>query len=101
MELKSAMIRIITFAVFACHLILLKCSFPGLNPKLRRWLKSVGQRLCFLFWYLATSDAIAASYRMSPAIVGWIVKETGAVIWNKGKDMWVLHHWNKHEKKFW
>ena len=36
MELKSAMIRIITFAVFACHLILLKCSFPGLNPKLRR-----------------------------------------------------------------
>lgn len=77
-----------------------ECSFPGLNPKLRRWLKSVGQRLCFLFWYLVTSDAIAASYRMSPAIVGWIVKETGAVIWHKGKDMWVLHHWNKHEKSF-
>lgn len=89
------------FRCFCMSPDILKCSFPGLNPKLRRWLKSVGQRLCFLFWYLVTSDAVAASYRMSPAIVGWIVKETGAVIWNKGKDMWVLHHWNKHEKKFW
>ena len=41
------------------------------------------ERLCFLFVYLITSDAIAAS----PTIVGLIMKETGALIWNKGKDM--------------
>ena len=46
---------------------------------------SVGQRFCDTLRYLATGDAyftIAASYRMGPATVGRIVKETCAVIWN-------------------
>ena len=41
------------------------------------------ERLCFLFGYLVTSYAIAAS----PTIAGVIVKETGALIWNEGKDI--------------
>ena len=49
---------------------------------------SVGQRLCVALRYLVTSDAhvtIAASYKMSPTIVGRIVKERCAMMyWNNG-----------------
>ena len=47
--------------------------------------RSVGQKICITTKYLVTGDAhvtIATSYRMSPATVGRIVKETCAVLWN-------------------
>ena len=80
------MFRITFFAVFACHLEILKCYFLGLDPKLTTKTRepiSVGQRLCITLRYLVTGNAhvtIATSYRMSPTTAGRIVKETSAVI---------------------
>ena len=46
---------------------------------------SLSERLCVCLRYLVTGDAqvtIAASYRMSAAVVGRIINDTCEVLWN-------------------
>ncbi len=60
-----------------------------LKSALRRSVASPAERLCVTLRYLCAGDAqitLATCYRMSPAVVGRVVKETAEVIWNNLKD---------------
>ena len=69
----------------------------------------VSERLCVCLRYLATGDAqvtIAASYRMSPSVVGRIVNETCTALWEVLKEKGYLKHpsnekeWEKYSNDF-
>lgn len=60
---------------------------PQLRKKTTRMRESIGpkERLCVCLRFLVTGDAqttIAASYRISPAVVGRIINETCVALWN-------------------
>ena len=66
--------------------LLLSWVAPYIQKETTRMREAIppGERLCVTLRYLVTGDAqvtIAANYRMSPAVVGRIIKETCDAIW--------------------
>lgn len=66
--------------------LLLSWVAPVIKKETTRMREAIppGERLCVALRYLVTGDAqstIAANYRMSPAVVGRIIKETCEVLW--------------------
>ena len=60
-----------------------------MKSSLRRSVASPAERLCVTLRYLSTGDAqitLAACYRISPAVVGRVIKETTEAIWNNLKE---------------
>lgn len=60
-----------------------------MKSSLRRSVASPAERLCVTLRYLCTGDAqitLATCYRISPAVVGRVIKETTEAIWNNLKE---------------
>ena len=60
-----------------------------MKSSLRRSVASPAERLCVTLRYLCTGDAqitLATCYRMSPAVIGRVIKETTEAIWNNLKE---------------
>ena len=60
-----------------------------MKSSLRRSVASPAERLCVTLRYLCIGDAqitLATCYRMSPAVIGRVIKETTEAIWNNLKE---------------
>ena len=65
-----------------------------MKSSLRRSVACPAERLCVTLRYLCTGDAqitLATCYRMSPAVIGRVIKETTEAIWNNLNENLSIH----------